>query len=135
MALSKEMETIRKSADPDKNTEMGGHVTQHIDGMTPPPGTSQKGKTLFKSRKDFENIWRQYIYHAGGVNCSGNQAQEVVSCSKLQVGFIEARSCTEADDQGRCTKYTLYVAEAFFFGFLLVKSRWILNTCFPQPRA
>jgi hypothetical protein len=135
MALSKEMETIRLSANPDKNTGMEGHVTQHIDGMTPPPGTSQRGKTLFKSRKEFENIWNQYLYYANGVNCSGTQAQEVVSCEKLKVGMIEARSCTEADDQGRCTKSTMYVAKGFFFGFVLKKSTWILHTCYPQPMA
>jgi hypothetical protein len=135
MSLSKENATIRDSADPDKNTAKGGHVTQHIYGMTPPNGKSQKGKTLFKSRKDFEAIWRQYLYYADGVSCSGNQAQEVVSSSKLKVGLMEARSCTAVDDQGRCTQYTLYVAEAFFFGFVLVDSKWILNTCFPQPMA
>ena len=135
MALSKEIATIRDSADPDKNTAMGGHVTQHIYDMTPPPGTSQKGKTLFKSRKEFLDIWRQYLYHALGVNCSGRQAQEVVRCEKLHVGLLEARSCTAVDAEGRCTRYTLYVAEAFFFGFLLVDSKWILHTCYPQPMA
>ena len=72
------------------------------------------------------------MYYAAEVNCSGNQAQEVVSCSKLNVGFMEARSCTAVDDQGRCTKYTLYVAEAFFFGFVLKSSKWILHTCYPE---
>ncbi len=135
MALSKEMDTIRKSADPDRNTADGGHVTQHIYGMTPPKGKSQEGKTLFRCRKDFENIWRQYMYYADGVSCSGKQAQEVVSCSKLKVGLMEALSCTAVDDQGCCTKYTLYVAEAFFFSFILKDRTWILNTCFPQPMA
>jgi hypothetical protein len=135
MALSKDNATIRDSANPDKNTAMGGHVTQHIHGMTPPNGTSQRGKTLFKSRKEFDDIWRQYLRYADGVSCSGNQAQEVVSCGKLKVGNLEARSCTAVDDHGRCARYTLYVAEAFFLGFVLVGSKWILNTCFPQPMA
>jgi hypothetical protein len=39
-----------------------------------PSGTSQK-KTLFKSRKDFENIWRRSVHDAAGVNCSGNHVQ------------------------------------------------------------
>jgi hypothetical protein len=83
---------------------------------------SQRGKTLFKSRKDLEGIWRQYLYYADGVNCSGNQAQEVVRCSKRNVGFMEARSCTAVNGHGRRTQYTLYVAEAFLFGFVLVKA-------------
>jgi hypothetical protein len=135
MARSKDNDTVRESADPGKNTAWGGHVTQHIYDMTPPPGKSQQGRTLFKSRREFEQIWKQYLYYADGVNLSGNQAQEVVDCTKLHVGLLEARSCTAVDAQGRCTQYTLYVARSFFFGFLLVGKKWILNTCFPQPMA
>jgi hypothetical protein len=90
MALSKDTATIRESADPDKNTAKGGHVTQHISGMTPPPEMSQRGKTLFKSRKDFENIWRRCMHDAAGVNCSANQVQALTVHCHLSAGRTRA---------------------------------------------
>lgn len=139
MATSLEIPTIQESANPDRNTAMGGHLTQHIYGMNPPNGKSQQGKTLFAKRKDFENAWRQYrghfIYLANGaaVNCSGRQAQQSVSLEKLGMRYIEAMSCKTVDGNNCCQTYDSYMTQSIFFGFLLVERKWILNTCFPEP--
>lgn len=133
MAKSTELPSIFESANPDRNTAMGGHITQHIRGMTPPPGKKQEGKTLFGKRSDMEAAWRQYTYHSAGVTCSGKQAQQEMTMAQLKMGMIEAWSCTAVDGQGRSTQATMYIADSIFFGFLLVEGTWILNTCYPVP--
>ncbi|HGP1155474.1 TPA: hypothetical protein ACLF0M_006251, partial [Pseudomonas aeruginosa] len=45
-AACRDITSVQQSADATRNTSMGGHVTQHIYGMTPPSGSSQKDKTL-----------------------------------------------------------------------------------------
>jgi hypothetical protein len=126
--------SVGNSANPDLNTGMGGHVTQHIYGMVPPKGSSQLGKTLFAKRKDFESAWRQYRYIGNPCNCGGGgQAQQTVSLTNLGMKWMDAYSCTGATVTGECDQFTLYTASDIFFGFLLVDRTWILNTCFPIP--
>ena len=128
------MPNVILSADVTQNTNMGGHVLQHIYGMRPPVGTSQVGKTLFSSRGKYEAAWRQYRYVANPRNCGGGgQAQQTVSLAALNIQWLDAYSCTAANGNGECTAYTMYMASDVFFGFLLVGSVWILNTCFPVP--
>ncbi len=46
MAICRDMASVNASANPDNNTALGGHVTQHIYGMRPPVGSTQAGKTV-----------------------------------------------------------------------------------------
>ena len=135
MVCRRDIPEIGQSADPTRNTAMGGHVTQHIHGMAPPPGTSQLGKTLFAKQKDFEAAWRQYRYIGNPCNCGGGgQAQQTVSLTNLGMRWMDAYSCIGVDPAtGMCNQFTLYMASDIFFGFLLVGRTWILNTCFPIP--
>lgn len=112
---------------------MGGHVTQHIYGMTPPSGSSQKDKTLFKSRGNYDAAWRQYGYIENPVACSGNSKFQVVSLEKLHMGKIDAYSCKQADGQGVCTRWDTYMAKEISYGFVLKDGKWILNTLYPVP--
>lgn len=132
-ATCRDIESVQKSADANKNTDAGGHLTQHILGMAPPPGTSQVGKTLFSSKGKYDSVWRQYQYVANPVGCSGNQAQQTVSLQALGISNLDAFSCTAANANGECTKWDSYMAEEVFFGFLLKNGKWILNTAFPVP--
>ena len=61
-APCRDIATVQQSANADQNTAMGGHVTQHIYGMTPPAGSSQLGKTLFEARGKYDAAWHQYQY-------------------------------------------------------------------------
>jgi hypothetical protein len=128
--------TVIASANTATNTGMGGHLTQHVYGLLPPPGTSQLGKTLFSGKGKFDAAWRQYRYVPAPCNCGGGgQAQQVVTLAQLHMGFMDAFSCTAADPvTGACTAYNAYMAQAVFFGFLLVNGIWILNTAFPIPQ-
>ena len=129
----RDIPSVQQSADADQNTAMGGHVTQHIYGMQPPPNTSQKDKTLFEAKGKYEAVWRQYKYIANPVNCSGTQEQQTVPLNKLGISYLGAYSCTQANANGEWTKWDSYMAREVFFGFIRKDSTWILNTAFPTP--
>ncbi len=132
-AACRDITSVQQSADATRNTSMGGHVTQHIYGMTPPSGSSQKDKTLFKSRGNYDAAWRQYGYIDNPVACSGNSKFQVVSLEKLHMGKIDAYSCKQADGQGVCTRWDTYMAKEISYGFVLKDGKWILNTLYPVP--
>jgi hypothetical protein len=125
---------VEASADPDKNTGMHGHITQHILGMTPPKGDSQQGKTLFADKTKAQAAWRQYKYISNPVGCSGNEAHQSVSLHDLKISSLDAYSCTAANAKGECTAKTLYVARSVFFAFNNDPTyKWILVTMYPEP--
>lgn len=133
-AACRDTPRVQESANPNVSTAMGGHMTQHIQGMAPPPGTSQVDKTLFAAKGKAEAAWRQYQYIPNPVNCSGQSAQQDVSLEKLHIQNLDALSCTQANANGECTKWNAYIAKSVFFGFVLAPSRqWIVNTIFPDP--
>lgn len=133
-ATCRDIQSVNESAVISKNTGMGGHLTQHILGETPPNGKSQDGKTLFANPKNWNDAWRQYKYISNPVNCgSGGQAQQTVSLEKLGIKYMDALSCKAANQQGECTKYDTYMAEAVFYGFIFKDGNWIINTAFPVP--
>lgn len=133
-ATCRDINTVQQSAVAENNTNMGGHLTQHIDGMTPPPNTSQLGKTLFDAKGKYDAVWRQYRYVQNPVNCGGGgQAQQSVSLKDLGISYLGADSCTAVNGNGECTKTAPYMAKSVFFGFILKNGKWILNTAFPEP--
>jgi hypothetical protein len=132
----RDIPSVLQSADADQNTKLGGHVTQHISGMSPPKDASQKGKTLFEAKGKYQGAWKQYLNNITGdkaVNCSGKQAQQDVPLEKLKITNLGAYSCREADKNGVCTKWDSYITKGVFFGFIFKDGKWILNTAFPDP--
>ncbi|MRG93417.1 hypothetical protein [Polyangium spumosum] len=129
-AACRDLDSVKQSADPSRNTAMGGHLTQHILGMRPPPGTSQVGKTLFSERGKFELAWRVYMNTVTNPRtCSGRGVIQV-----FDLGFpIDAFSCRRADGNGQCTDWASYHATQVSVAFLFVNGSWILNTAFPMP--
>ena len=130
-APCRDIPSVQQSANADQYTAMGGHVTQHIYGMTPPPGTSQQGKTLFEARGKYDAAWRQYQYIANPVACSGNAPFQVVSLTALGMGNLGAYSCKQADAQGRCTRWDSYVVKEISFGFIMSNGKWIVDSIYP----
>jgi hypothetical protein len=136
---------VQASADPDKNTGMHGHITQHILGMRPPQDKDKNGKllysqdakdgkTLFADKTKAQAAWRQYQYISNPVGCSGKEAHQSVSLHDLKMNSLDAYSCTAANANGECTAKTLYVAESVFFAFNNDPTyKWILVTMYPEP--
>ncbi|MBD2452193.1 hypothetical protein H6G76_34850 [Nostoc sp. FACHB-152] len=133
-AICREIQTVINSAIVDNNTAAGGHVTQHIDGLAPPQGRSQAGKTLFADRSKFEAAWRFYQLILNPKACTSGAVQQVVSVEvlKLPVPF-EAVKCTGADANGLCTTRESYVAANVVFSFIQVRGEWILTSAYPEP--
>ncbi len=133
-ATCRDIKTVQSSADPDKNTAAGGHMTQHILGMAPPSGLSQIDKSLFSDKGKAQAAWRQYGYISNPVNCGGGSAQsQSVSVEKLGMGKIDSLSCTKVDANKKCIEWKSYMAKSIFFGFVLKNNNWILNTMYPEP--
>ncbi|MEO5731962.1 MAG: hypothetical protein ABI134_34435 [Byssovorax sp.] len=120
---------MQQSADAAANTGMGGHLTQHILGMDPPPGASQVGKTLFADRAKFEGAWRLYTRVTNARTCTSGAVLQTFDLGHS----IDAFSCKTADGAGRCTEWDSFHATHVSVGFLQVGGRWILNTAFPLP--
>ncbi|NEO75496.1 hypothetical protein [Moorena sp. SIO4G3] len=134
-ATCRDITTVKNSAVATANTAAGGHVTQHIYGMQPPPGTSQVDKTLFEAQGKYDSAWRQYKYVTNPVNCGASgQAQQSVSLQNLGMGNLGAYSCQKADIKGKCITWDSYMANSVFFGFIQKNGKWILNTVFPEPQ-
>jgi len=129
------MPSVVASATVGNNTASGGHLTQHIEGATPPPGASQIGKTLFEAPGKFNTVWAAYTKtnRITPVNCAGKQAQQEVPLEQLGIRFLGALSCKEVGADLRCKKWDSYMAKSVFFGFILRNGHWILNTAFPEP--
>lgn len=129
--ICRDIDSVRASADLSSNTGAGGHVTQHVLGLTPPPGTSQVGKTLFADSEKFGRAWGTYQQITNPRFCSGgNNVQQV-----FELGYyIDAFSCRAADGAGRCTEWDSFAADRVAVAFIrLPNGRWILNTAYPIP--
>ena len=128
-AACRDIDTVQRSADAAANTGMGGHITQHILGMQPPPGTSQVGKTLFADKGKFEGAWRLYARITNAKICTSGAVLQTFDLGHP----IDAFSCRKADGEGRCIEWDSFHATQVSLGFLQVSGRWILNTAFPLP--
>lgn len=128
-AACRDIPTVQQSADAGANTGMGGHLTQHILGMQPPPGLSQDGKTMFADKAKFEGAWRLYTRITNPRFCTSGAILQTFDLGHP----IDAFSCKTADSQGKCTEWDSYHATHVSVAFLLVNGRWILNTAFPVP--
>ncbi len=132
-AICREIESIKRSTNVDINTKVGGHLTQHIDGLTPPTKLTQEGKTLFESKGKFEAAWRRYQFISNPANCTSGVVQQVVTVEKLKLQHLGAVKCIDANTNGRCTRKEHYVAEKVAFAFRQIEGEWILVTAYPVP--
>ena len=125
------IESVQNSAVPGNNTEAGGHLTGHIKGATPPSGWDYSDKSLFTSEAEFIGAWRNFIKNTTipKLNCSGTAQHQSVAVqtllSKPSIGAVSCRNAT-------CSESNKTQFSRIFFGYILVKGKWILNTAFPS---
>jgi hypothetical protein len=128
LAACRDLASVQRSADLAHNEEMGGHVAQHILGMQPPWGSSQYGKTLFLDAARYRDAWEYYARVTNPRYCSGGHVLEVFELG----GHLEALSCREADENGKCTRWDRFSATHVALGFVRQRDgAWILNTAYP----
>lgn len=128
--------TVQVSAIPGNNTQYGGHLTVHIAGMTPPPGQTQNGRTMFSSTADYDEAWADLNAQAVQINCAVNPhvGSEAARDTNTQ---LFSRQCTAANGHGVCTASHPVQTNRATFVFRAVNLdghvRWILFTAYPRP--
>ena len=76
---------VSESADPAKNTGMGGHLAQHIFGNKKlPKDMTYKDKSVFKTKADFQTTWKQYL-----------------ALDKKTTSAFNAQNCAKLDGEGQ----------------------------------
>lgn len=130
-----EIPTVQISAIPSNNTEYGGHVTAHIAGMTPPPGMTQNGRTLFSSSHDYQEAWDDLRRQSTQINCAVNPQVGAEAARDTDTQLF-SRQCTAANAAGVCTASTGIQTNRVSFVFRAVSRSgrvvWILYTAFPR---
>ncbi len=130
-AACRDIPSVQQSTNLSSNTDMGGHVTQHVLGTQPPAGASQIGKTLFSEGAKFDNAWKTYMQITNPRSCSGGSNIQQV----FRLGYyVDAFSCRAADGSGRCTQWDSFAADQVAVAFIRKSDgTWILNTAYPIP--
>ena len=129
------------------NTNMKGHIWQHIGGLTQKPsgavsGASQKSKTLFVTLDDFQNAWKTWMNKQSPSptpkKCGGKSGSVTDCVSGSSVGVTSAYKCNNADPNGLCNDTTKIVTS--YVGFWYANSgttgnKWIMNTAYPSQNS
>lgn len=145
------------SADPDKNTDWGGHVLTHIIGEKLPAGQSRVKKSAFVDRAAFVDVWGKYLQIKTGkgegvasVNCQGKGSGQTVTVRKLYGGKqdkIDGYSCSDKEctapnpDKKQIGGRIAMKFDQVSFFFELIESvdkktkktihYWVLTTAYP----
>ena len=137
---------INSARDPQTNVNAGGHIWQHINGLSAKPvgaasSDTQLGKTLFNSETDFTNAYTAARGLTTGTfmtcptsGASGTRADAILASS---IGVSTARLCTSVNDQRLCNASTSYstMGRNVIFCYKYVSSQWIMRTAYPKFNA
>ena len=128
--------TVLVSAIPQNNTQYGGHVAAHIVGLTPPPGFTQNGRTLFASTADYDEAWADLNAQVPQINCAVNPQLGAEAARDTDTQRF-SRQCTAANGTGICTASNQVQTNRVTFVFRAVslqgQVRWVLYTAYPRP--
>ena len=127
-----------------KNSQQGGHIWQHIRGLTATPEGAQKdetqlGKTLFASESDFTKAWTTFqgtkFTYLTPRQCKVKQLGQSVDCvlaSDLNVKV--AYTCSAINKSTKiCANYNAtQVPKYIEFWYARKNGKWVLNTAYPS---
>lgn len=127
------------------NTAEGGHIWQHVHGLTSRPKGAQKSetqqdKTLFASENDFKKAWNKFqTKKSFGIGyqpqqCKGSTKGQHADCVRAtDVNVNQAYRCTVTDKTTKlCTKYDKTKAKYVEFWYAKKGGKWVLNTAYPS---
>ena len=125
------------------NTAAGGHIWQHVLGLTSrpkkaPKTETQDEKSLFASEDDFKNAWKKFqtkdFKNLKLQQCKGGKKSTISDCVQASsIGVTQAYRCTAIDkDTKLCTKHKKEKASFVEFWYKQHKGKWILNTAYPS---
>ena len=132
-------ESARSVAD---NTAAGGHIWQHIRGLTSKPrgagrSETQKDKTLFASEQDYQRAWKRFqseeFQYLKPYQCKGKPKGQAVDCVLASdIGVNTAYKCTAVDNTNLCTADHTTPVEFVEFWYAQKGGKWVLNTAYPS---
>lgn len=127
------------------NTAEGGHIWQHVRGLTSRPKGAQKSetqqdKTLFASENDFKKAWNKFqTKKSFGIGyqpqqCKGSTKGQHADCVRAtDVNVNQAYRCTVTNKTTKlCTKYDKTKAKYVEFWYAKKGGKWVLNTAYPS---
>ena len=124
----------------DRNTNQGGHVWQHIAGLTSTPSRAssddtQLNKSLFRNWGAFTEAWGSWVNtrrNVYPVNC-GNQRSTIADCVNTGRPIREGGfTCTAVQRNNRCTNSRPLTIRSYIFVYKNVRGRWIMRTAYPR---
>ena len=126
------------------NTAAGGHIWQHVRGLTSRPKgaarkETQEGKTLFASENDYKTAWNNFekgtfSYLKNPRQCKGSPKGQMVDCVLAKdVGVKTAYKCTAVDKNTKlCTSEQHTSVDFVEFWYAQKGGKWVLNTVYPS---
>lgn len=133
---------IQSAKDPQRNVRDGGHIWQHIYGITKPTGASsldtQLHKTLFYDLREYDDAWYYFRGLPGTFkNCpstGGSNRADIVD--SRSIGITDARYCNAVDSYKMCTSAPWYTMGSrkvvFCYKYISSTKNWILRTAYPK---
>ena len=125
------------------NSADGGHIWQHVRGLTSRPSGAQKsetqeGKTLFASESDYQNAWSKFqtgtFSYLTAKQCKVKPQGQMADCVLASdVGVKTAYSCSAVDKNTKlCTTEETTSVTYVEFWYAQKGGKWVLNTAYPS---
>ena len=125
------------------NSEEGGHIWQHIKGLSSRPkgaenSETQMDKTLFGSEDAYKEAWKNF--QNGKFNkvkeCMGKPKGQMVDCVHASdVGVKKAYICEEVDKNTKICKKEVAIEPMYVeFWYAQKGGKWVLNTAYPSVK-
>ena len=125
------------------NSAEGGHIWQHVHGLSSRPKGAQKSetqldKTLFASEDDYKAAWKKF--QDGKFDklkqCMGKPKGQMVDCVPAsKVGVKTAYRCTEVEKNTKiCTNKKEVKPIYVEFWYAQKGGKWVLNTAYPSVK-
>ena len=136
-------ETVAKSAQSVyDNSAAGGHIWQHIRGLTSRPKGAEKsetqdGKTLFTSERDYQRAWQRFqsgnFDYLKPYQCNVKPKGQAVDCVlAADIGVNAAYECIAVDKNKVCTTDKETEVKYVEFWYAQQNGKWVLNTAYPS---
>ena len=124
-----------------ENSKDGGHIWQHVRGLSSRPKGAQKSetqlqKTLFASETDYKNAWAAFLSLdlRNPQECKGKQHGQTVDCVLAKdIGVRTAYKCTAVEkNTNLCTTENTTSPVYVEFWYAQKGGKWVLNTAYPS---
>ncbi|MBB3266556.1 hypothetical protein FHW79_004197 [Azospirillum sp. OGB3] len=131
-----EIQSVRLSADPERNMAEGGRLARHILGAVPLPKAGQSvGMPMFADRRAWDAAWQALTGYPGQLLCDHELGSS--QYGKTLSVQVPSMRCEEADGAGRCVRAQPFTSETVTYVFEVSgppeAPAWILGTAYPKP--